>query len=150
MRTLSRNEFVDALQKGKGRVVQHLQSCGAVDLQAEVLHACLNNLAYDVQCEDCRADWLISLIDLCGDEAFFSKRIVESLSCATEYWDVSQLFSLAERFARRGNKEARAAIIEKFEKQEFNESCLGGSQLVALDGINGLLQVADVSGGRLL
>ena len=149
MRALSRDEFVDALQKGKGRVVQHLQEFGPGDLRTDILQACLNNLVYDTQCEDARAGWLMSLIDLCGDDAFFREHIVAALSPSTESWNVSQLCSLAELFARRGDTKARAALIEKFEKQEFNESWLGGSQLVALDGIDGLLQVAEVIGCRL-
>ncbi|MEM7591252.1 MAG: hypothetical protein AAF383_07000 [Cyanobacteria bacterium P01_A01_bin.83] len=53
-------------------------------------------------------------------------------------------------WAKEGNNEAREIIYKTFEQQDFNESWLGGEQIIALDGIKGLLVVAEIVGGRIL
>lgn len=47
MQLLTKNEFRDALRKGLGRVVIHVRNYGYKDMQDDILHACLHNLAYD-------------------------------------------------------------------------------------------------------
>ena len=82
--------------------------------------------------------------------AIYHQRILEALPDATDFWDVQQLVELAAALARRGFPQARRAIYDKFELQQFNETCLGGCQIVLLNGIEGLLRVAEVIGARFL
>jgi hypothetical protein len=147
---LTQQEFWDALEKGKGRVFLHLQENGPAGFQEEILQACLHNLVYDAQCEDSRANWLMSIIDMTGDEAFFRKRILDALPNSMDFRDIDQLMDLATCFYRRGCSEARQAIYEKFDKQDFNESWLGGEQILSMDGVEGMLHVAEVIGRRMV
>jgi hypothetical protein len=150
MTPLNRTEFSDALQKGKGRVVLYLREYGAAESQDEILQACLHNLTYDAQSEGSRAEWLMSLIDISSNEDFFRKPILEALTHSTDIWEVNQLMNLALAFARRGFSEGRRVIYEKFDKQEFDESWLGGKQIMTMDGVMGMLHVAEVIGKRMV
>jgi hypothetical protein len=150
MTRLTREEARAALRKGQGRIVQHLREHGAEGLQDELLEACLHSLAYDAQCEGARADWLMSLIDLTDHTDFYGERILEALPQSTDIWDGAQLVGLALEFARRGCPRARAALYATFDRQQFREDWLGGEEIVALDGIAGMLHVAEVVGTRRL
>jgi hypothetical protein len=154
MNCMTRNEFVDALQKGQGRAVLQIKEHGVGHYKEELLNACLHNLVYDTQCEPARDDWLLSMIDLTANEGWYWDHIIAALNRATERRDISQLMHLAEHFARRGSEEARQAIYARFDQsarfgQEF-ESTVGGEQIVELDGIMGIVHVAEITGGWLL
>ncbi len=74
----------------------------------------------------------------------------DAIPNSTDFWDTDQLVKLAAALAQRGLKQARHAIYEKFDLQQFDECWFGGYQIVELDGIEGLLYVAEVIGARLL
>src|SRR5262249_3227072 len=155
MNCMTRNEFVDALQKGQGRAVLQIKEHGVGHYEEELLNACLHNLVYDTQCEPARDDWLLSMIDLAANEGWYRDHIVAALNRATEARDISQLMHLAVHFARRGCADAREAIYARFDKsaridQQQFDSSLGGKQIVELDGVAGLLHVAEITGGWLL
>jgi hypothetical protein len=148
MKHLTREEAFAALQKGQGRIYLHLREHGTTLLQDEILQACLCSLAYDAQCEEPRADWLMSILDLTGNGDFYRERILEALPLATELWDVSQLLDLALAFARRGCLRARTALYREFESQRFPEDWFGSQQILVLDGVAGMLHVAEILGAR--
>jgi hypothetical protein len=108
------------------------------------------NYSYDTQCEDSRAEWLISLINLSKNKDFYIPKIIAALSTSHEFSDVSQLYKLCQLCAQQGDELAKQAIYEKFDAQEFNESYMGGEEVIQLDGLKGLLHVANVIGKRLL
>lgn len=93
---------------------------------------------------------MLELVELTNNEVLYHQRILEALPDVTDVWDAQQLLELAAALARRGFPQARRAIYDKFELQQFNESWLGGCQIIELDGIEGLLRVAEVIGARLL
>ncbi len=150
MTHLTVEKFRDALQKGLGRAVMHVREHGTEKVRNDILHACLHNIAYDHQCEESRANWLLEIINLTNDEEYYHQCILEAIPNSTDLWDTQQLVELATELARRGLEEARRAIYDKFALQEFDEFWIGGSQIVELDGIEGLLHVAEVIGTRLL
>jgi hypothetical protein len=150
MKHLTREEASAALSKGQGRIYLHVLHQGVALVQDMLLEACLRNLIYDRQSEESRADWLLSMLDLTGKEAFYQERVLEALSLATEYWDVSQLMDLAVAFARRGCVHARDALYREFDRQRFGEEWLGGQQILELDGVSGMLHLAEVLGARQL
>lgn len=149
MNPLTPEEFRDALRKGLGRAVRHLEQYGASGLIDDILFATLHNLAYDPQMNGNRYNWILRLIELTGIEDFFRERILEALLRSREKYDLSLLFALASEFAEDGDEDARAAIYEKFERQEMDEPWLGGTSLVCLDGMKGFLHVAEVIGARM-
>ena len=143
-------QFGEAIQKGLGRAFIQVRDSGAQELRDDILNACLHNLAYDSQCEGSRAEWLLAIADLTGEPQFYKELILAALPDATEkLWDARQLIELAAVLARRGSDRARRAIYERFELQEF-ASWIGAGQIVEIDGIEGLLHVAEIIGAKLL
>lgn len=61
---LNEGEFATALEKGFGRVYQYIKQNGDELIRDQLLNACLINQTYDRQCEESRAEWLMSLIGL--------------------------------------------------------------------------------------
>lgn len=132
-----------------GRAYLYVNDFGDREVRDDLLYCCLNNTEYDSQCEDDRSEWLISLVTLTGDEDFCFPKIIDALRPSTDFWNTSQLFSLCAILAKRGNQEAKSAIYEKFDLQEFNEGYLGGYDLIDIDGLTGLGHVAHRLGKRL-
>lgn len=142
--------FFDSLQKGLGRAVDYIIQNDKKELRCDLLNACIHNLVYDSQSEASRADWLFELINLTDDVEFYRQHIFQALPNTNDFWDAQQLYELVAIWAKQGNVEAKQIIYETFRKQEFSESWLGGEQIVAIDGIAGLLTVAEIVGRRLL
>lgn len=142
--------FVDNLQKGLGRTFNYINRNEKEEIKHDLLNACLHHLAYDPQSEGSRADWLFELITLTDDIEFYRQNIFQALPNTTDFWDVEQLYDLIAIWANKGSNKARQIIYETFAKQEFNESWLGGKHIIAIDGISGLLYVAEIVGMRLL
>ena len=93
--------------------------------------------------------WLNLILDLCKDTPFFRNEILKALSETTEGSDAYQLFELALSFALQGNTEARNTIYIKFERQGFEEDWLGATEIIELDGLNGLKHVAQIMGSQM-
>jgi hypothetical protein len=146
---LNQNEFSNALEKGLGRVYLYVEQYGDELIRDQLLHACLINQSYDSQCEDSRAEWLMSLISLSKNGNFYIPKIIAALYASSEFWDVYQLNELCQLIAQHGNESAKLAIYEKFDMQEFNASYMGGAEIIQMDGLEGLLHVAKVIGKRL-
>ena len=68
---LKPEEFHEALQKGLGRAYLYVNKYGDSQVRDSILYYCLHNPSYDAQCEEERAEWLISLIDLTENQDFY-------------------------------------------------------------------------------
>lgn len=147
---LNQSEFTNALEKGLGRAYLYVEKNGDESVRDQLLHFCLINPSYDPQCEKSRAEWLMSLINLSKNKDFYTPKIIAALSASSEFWDVSQLYNLCQLFAQQGDESTKLAIYEKFDTQEFNESYMGGEEIIQIDGLEGLLHIANVIGERLL
>ncbi|MGL4881893.1 MAG: hypothetical protein ACRC8K_12630 [Waterburya sp.] len=141
--------FSDYLHKGLGRAFNYVRKNNSKELRCDLLYACLNNLVYDSQCEKSRAQWLFELIKLTDEVEYYRQNILQALPNTTDFWDIQQLYDLATIWAKQGCQEAREIIYKTFKKQEFNESWLGGENIIEIDGISGLLYVAEVFGEKL-
>ncbi|NER36373.1 MAG: hypothetical protein F6J93_20725 [Oscillatoria sp. SIO1A7] len=145
--------FGEAIQKGLGRAFIQVRDSGAQGLKEDILNACLQDLAYDAQCDNSRAEWLLAIADLTGEPEFYHDRILAALPDVTEeeeLWDANQLVELAAILAQRGSERARQAVYRKFDLQEFDASWLGAEQIIEIDGIKGLLHIAEILGAKLL
>lgn len=169
--------FKDALYKGQGRAamqVRHLNQKSAVLLSATasskssgfdgndetasvsasyveaLIHACLNNLSFDPQTDEPRAEWLLDLLTEMNVANGLAGRFLAELAGSSDFWNISQLADLAVLYAERGVSGAREALYEKFDKQDIAETWLLGLPLVRLDGMQGLLHVANKVGEKLL
>lgn len=142
--------FSDVLQKGLGRAFKYVKQFDELEIRDHLLDACLHNLAYDAQCESRSAKWLFDLIHSTGNSEFYRDKIFEALPTTNDFWDLKQLYDLVLIWAKQGNLEAREIIYRAYKQQKLNESWLGGEQIIKLDGIHGLLKVAEIFGARLL
>ncbi len=146
---LKLEEFHDALKKGLGRAYLYVKKYGDSKVSDSILYCCLHNPSYDAQCEEQRAEWLISLIDLTENQDFYFSRIIDALIPSTDFWDTYQLFQLCGILAKRNFQAAKTGIYQKFDLQEFNESWLGGCEIIDLDGFAGLRYLIQRLGKRL-
>lgn len=147
---LTREEFADALRKGKGRAWQYVRDQGDASVEDVLLGAAQENLCYDSQVDGCRADWLMEMIDRTHQPAFYYDHVVANFINTTDTWDVQQQSGILLQLGRREYPGAKKVLYDKFELQEFNETWLMGREIIELDAIPGLLRVADVLGRRML
>jgi len=153
MRPLTQDEFRDALRKGMGRAVLHVREHGTAGVEEDILHACLNSLGYDPQCEGTRGEWLWEILGEADMKMTVRPKVLKALldqPADADTWTVAQLFTLVLLYAKDGDQEARRILYEKFDRQEYNESWLGGTEIISLDGLQGLLHVAKVVGQNLI
>jgi hypothetical protein len=123
-----------------------------------VLDACTHSLVFDTQCEGTRGWWLFNLLGLAGMKDVTRLKILkllrgprEGISADDDTETVCQCLELAAHYAEEGDEESRQAIYAKFDLQEYNTApWIGRQQIVAVDGLKGLLHVVQVSGARLL
>jgi hypothetical protein len=137
-------DFEAWLTKGLGRAATFLKSTDSRPWREPLLYACTHNLAYDDQCEDSRARYLLDLIDISGDTDYYRVRIVEYLNLDRDLSDsaLAQISEIAASFAAAGSVAARSALYAAFDRRGFTgagSDCAG--RLVILDGMSGLLSV---------
>jgi len=89
------------------------------------------------------------IIDAAGDEAFFLKRILPALSNTSDEWDAHQLLRLLPGFARKGHTSARRALYDRLANGNEDEEYTVETCIVDLDGIPGLIRVAEAVGALL-
>ncbi len=149
---LSREAFGTALQRGHGRALQHIQEYGLEDMADLVLEACIHSQKYDSQAEDSRAEWLLDMFHCTAEYERFSAAILSALARETETSDLQHLCELAERMASRGDEAARSALRSRVLQQAEGGSDLwvGASELVKLDGVNAVVQLARRYGKLLI
>ena len=112
-------EFNKALHAGLGRCVQFLDGCEDREPYREaVLGACLNDYAYDGQCEGTRAWYTYKLLSCFNDDEYFYSRIQHALR-ETLSWDsdccwFEHFFDLVLEFAKDGYAPAKELIGEVY------------------------------------
>ena len=140
-------QFVSALHKGQGRALLHVRAAGLADSENAVVDACLHDRAYDPQCEGDRTPWLMEIIDASGAAARIAQRLIPELDHAGEQlWNATQRCRIARELARRGHADARTRLYACLRKSPNSADVLAAEDIVALDGADGLLHVAEYLG----
>ena len=155
MMPLTHEQFQDALEKGLGRAVQHVRNAPPESVREGLLHASLNCLVYDAQCEESRAPWLVKMFQLAKEVDFYRMPIFNKLlelaenelRTGRDFW---QLYELVVEFALNGDEEARNIVYRVFDKMIHDESMDGCDALIRMDGVTGLLYVLRQIGQRIL
>ena len=160
---MNQAEFAKAINQGLGRAIQHLQTHDATPYLAAIEYACLNNTAYDPQCEATRDAYLFEIIQLTGQSAYFLDRITRHLFLAEEYDDLAQLYRLTRMFVQIDFPETRKVLYERFDKF-VTEKEMGGSdgspwhrgmitkfseELIILDSLDAVLWITNRLGQEL-
>jgi hypothetical protein len=122
-----------------------------VDFSNAIIKAALINLSYDNQCESSRAEYVYDLMELSGQKKKIRKAILNGLmNEKNDDWALVQLFELAVIFVKHGDQEARKAIYKRFNKKDENAVWAGVSSIIELDGLQGLIRVADARGKMIV
>lgn len=152
---LSSDEFAKALHEGRGRALRHVLAHGLDGMEQHVLDACIEEQAYDAQCEGHRAAWLYRMFKDAPQYGWFSRRIVAELKDCAEDSSAEQLCELAGLMAHDGDDDARAALQSFFWSQPFDVddwafSMTGCHAIVAIDGFAALRDIVRWYGRFLL
>lgn len=146
---LNRKQFANAVQKGHGRALMHVQRYGATKLEDLIIDACVHARAYDPQCEGDRTCWLMKIIDAGKLEASVRQPILDTLvRCDSEarFWDLSQMCGITATLAARGSEDARRALYATLAKNLGSMDLIGAQEIIELDGGDGLIHVAQCLG----
>lgn len=143
-------QFQQYLHMGLGRTVIYLQDHDASPYRDLILHACLYNPVYDRQSEGDRAHYLYDLIQRTTDPLYYRSHILAALAEPMEGMDVDQLFGLARLFAQSGDVHAHKLMYQRCGKYAQVGDDTGADHLIALDGLDGFLFVAENLGAYAL
>lgn len=146
---LTREEFRHALSRGYGRAVVHLKEHPDRVYREEIEYAITHCQAYDTECEDSRAAYLLMVLHAAGDKRSYVPGLLDSLALATERRDAGLMIDLAVHFARTGLSEAREAIYEKLRLNNTDEPFQSLRDIVLLDGLAGFQQAARIAGALI-
>lgn len=123
-----------------------------IDFSNFIFNASIRNCAYDPQCEGDRSIYLYDLISISQQkEAIIDELLKILLNKRSDDWGLAQLFDLARLFAEGGNLKAREILLKRFEKNSKPSYQFAGQQsVIALEGISGLIKVAEIRGKILM
>jgi len=147
---VTEDQFRHAIRRGLGSVILFLRENDARPFYDEIEYAATHDCAYDRQCEPLRAEYMYRVIRLTPDPDYFRDRVVDALLTVGNEQDADHLFELAVHLARDGDQKTRDAIYAKFDRNDSGEHFDGKCQIVQLDGIAGMLHIADRIGADLL
>jgi len=139
----------DALQKGLGRAVQWASA--ACLAHGPLLDACLKDQRYDMQVEECRADWLWRMIEMLNAKDSFRVPIFHALNELADKRSAYQLVELGCHYAETGDEAFLARLYEIVESRPFKDCMgLGETEVLRLDGHKALKFVARLRGEELI
>lgn len=144
----SKAEQLDALRKGLGRAVQWATT-GTLD-EESLLHACLSDLRFDMQCEGPRSDWLWGMVRRLDAQSRFRVPILHAMYDLDSSDHAQQLCGLAFHFAKEGDDTFRSLLYEIVATRPLADiEYLGESELLQLDGLNAVSAIAEIRGKEL-
>ena len=147
-----RQQFRRSLRCGTGRAYLLMRGHAGVDFSADLIKAARTNYAHDKQCEGDRAEYVAGLIELSGRKDKIVERVLEALvQERQDGWGLDQMFSLARIWAGEGNETARRAMYRRYRRKPIKGFAWAGEMdIVELDGLAGLLFIAQRRGAALL
>lgn len=144
-------DFARAIRQGRGSAMRHILSDGLDDVRSEVLQACLEEQAYDAQCEGQRAAWLYPMLKGSRHYSFFQREIIAALRVPSAEYSSEQMCELLALMTRDGDQVAGAALRNFFWNQDDSADApmCGSHAIASLDGFPAVLEIARRS-GRIL
>ncbi len=135
---------------GLGRAILFLREHDARPYRDIILDACVHWTGYDQQVEGTRTPYLMTVLDETGQIGSYVEPILAAFRASTDRRDQQQLIRLASELAQEGYAEARDALYERFDRNDTIEPYSCAFELVRIDGVEGLLHVAERMGATLL
>jgi hypothetical protein len=147
VRKLSPSEYAVALRQGRGTALMHVRAHGLDGIEELVLKACLEDQAYDAQCEGSRATWLYGMFKGAPQYDLFHRAIVAKLRDMSEEVSAEQVCELACSMARDGDDEAGEALRAFVWGQDFRGGdevfeIFGCKAIASLDGMPAVVEIA--------
>jgi hypothetical protein len=146
-----KERFLNSLKLGTGETYLLQKECPQVDFSRQIVKGAVQNFAYDQQSEGSRANYIYGLIKKSKNRKKIEQTILSKLRIKKSDWyGLDQMCDLAILFHKNGNQHAKEALRSRFEKNSLDdyEFC-GQDQLVEIEGLAGLLTVAEVVGKTL-
>lgn len=125
----------------------HARRFGLGGLDEILIDALLHDRQYDPECEWGRSAWLLDMIarDPIGERVV--DVVVPCLGEPTEnFWDATQRCAVAQLLAARGRADASTALYQCLRIRKDCSDVIGPSEIIELDGADGLLRVASFLG----
>lgn len=119
-----------------------------IDFSNYIIKGALNIYAYDGQSEGNRAKYIFDIISISKQKDKIRKAILQGLAIEQEHtWNLTHLFALAKLFAEEDDIEVKQAMYDRFLNPSIEYSdWVGAYEILELDGLNGLLYVAEKFG----
>ena len=147
-----KRQFFNSLKRGTGEAYLILQGNPKIDFSDSIIKGAITNYAYDQQSEGSRAVYIYQFIKKVKQKDKIIKAVLTKLQVEKkDYWNLDQMCDLAVLFFKAGHTEAKTALYNRFDKNtlEGYEFC-GKEQLMEIDGINGILKVAEIVGKKII
>lgn len=143
-----KRQFFNSLKRGTGEAYLIAKNNPTIDFSGYIIKGALRNYAYDGQSEGSRAQYVFDLISLSDKKEKIRKAILKGLATEqNDTWSLTHLNDLAKLFAQQGDNQARQAIYDRFLNYPIEGSdWVGYSQILELDGLNGLIFIAEKFG----
>lgn len=146
-----KSQFLNSLKRGTGEAYLISKSNPNIDFSNQIIKGALNIFAYDGQCEGNRAQYIFDIISTSKQKTKIRKAILRGLAIENdETWNLTHLFALTKLYADKGDIEARRAIYDRFlHNPIFGSEWVGYSEILELDGFDGLLYISEKFGRYL-
>lgn len=143
-----KRQFFHSLKRGTGEAYLIAKNNPRIDFSNYIIKGALHNYAYDGQSENSRAQYIFDLISLSNKKDKIRAAILKGISAEQDdTWSLTHLFDLTKLFAQQGDNEAKEAIYKRFLNNPIEGSdWVGYSEIIALDGFNGLIFIAEKFG----
>jgi hypothetical protein len=143
-----KRKFLNSLKRGTGEAYLIVKNNPQIDFSNHIIKGALNIYAYDGQCEGNRAQYIFDIISLSNKKDKIRQAVLKGL--ATEQddtWNLTHLFALTKLYALQNDTAAKQAIYNRFLTNHIQGSdWAGASEILELDGLNGLLYIAEQFG----
>jgi hypothetical protein len=145
-------QFRYDLARGLGSIILYLKQSPKLTVKHidAIYSACVENTAYDPQCDTSREDYLWEVVQLSQESESLQKQILRALESSIDGWDLLQVYRLAKIFTLNGNSTALTAMKRGFRYHEEWNSFIGGEEIIAAEGEQGFLFVASRIGEHIL
>lgn len=146
-----KERFLNSLKLGTGEPYLLQKEYPKIDFSTQIVKGAVQNFAYDQQSEGSRANYIYGLIKKSKSRKKIEQTILSRLQEKKPDWyGLDQMCDLAVLFHKNGNQNAKEALRVRFEKNRLEgyEFC-GQDQLIEIEGLTGLLTVAEVVGRTL-
>ncbi len=146
-----KQKFKNAIKRGTGETHILIKENPHIDFSKEIIKGALTNFAYDQQCEGSRDVYIAELINLSGQKDKILPIIYDALRTEiNDDWSTVQIFDIAAIFAKEGDESAKKVVFESYYKYVMDGSDWAGQEaIVEIDGLKGLLYVAETKGKYL-